>query len=1656
MALNTAAFDTKPAASSPNSGLDTSAFGAPKKAAPAPTNLLQTNKSAPIDFSAIKMPNQSVRANMSTPFTLSGKAYVPPPETPVVAEPKGKLLQGLDTVIGKTAAVAASGITGAFEPNNIAEKTGETLRTMTQQAAQSIARSFLVTGATFADAGKYDDPIQFLTHLKEAAKNSSFQPTGKIQEAIAGTNEPISFDSIGRETLSILGPDFVKNHPNLAFPVGLTMAGFDMAPFGGEEKGLFSAMKNVKEEGEAIALLSKLGVESDLARFYAPHVVEVKDDAAAKRLLEAIVRKQSETKATGLKPGYMAQKPKVVPPVDVLAHLEETSNASSLKKFDYISRKVPEKEITNGLSDMWFSKGDQPQVDKIKLAMQKGEYMPPVILDRHGNVLDGHHRVEAYRQLGVKDVPALVETGKGTGKIIPHIENPNIVLHEKIPGSSVHASAEEIKSLEKTGREAAGHTDNLPEPKPSAAAEEVLKARDTGFQSAHEIIQEMKTQRDILKDVSADMPGKALAKYESKDYPGQLPEILGKTDAEKARDKARGRKVEKVGKNEAEFNKRGDQIIENALGHKAHGWNTIEEAEKALQDYKDTRAQLKEAKSAVSSRVKNYRDRKAVFDEVVRHVNAEGRTRREKVAAVQDFFNITDDEMKKLTKNERDLRLMSDGEFSDFMKRIEGKATELHFRSQALVDLKSTIFEKELVKTDNLRKVMKLPKIENMSVGQIRFFDETLQQFKQGDEFLGVRQLETVAHTDLAGIKTRREALDRLLADVNKHRAAGGKPLVTREELDAIKVKELDRFRYDTALARRNPLYDLMVQEKNKAFLNADMQVLDAKDKINQLFKTARASRKQSLLDRLIPTDNLVFHWLEATDADKLTVAKEMTGEELDAANYIRESYSEMRDYLVQQQVLKRFRSDYITHVRRGFLEAWKEEGTYVKGDINNTKPGTLQRTRQGLLAAFKEVFKKYIQDEAYFNILDQQTDQVLPLEKFFQYSMKRTGELVPSKNVAKAYTQYLTTFEKKKALDAIVPKLDIYVHSLTPTKMTPRGLEFDASLKKFFKEWMNSKKGRATDRALVKPGGNLDWALRSGVALTRLIDLGLSVPVGIASNLGAQAAVYRGIGAVKYALGEARLFTPAGRTILHKYRAFTGEPLRAKVFAAEGTLGDSLMNSVFGLFSFADRKARQAFLLGNLTPEEMKSGTIALDKLARLKTELGRHLPVEGSESIIGKTALGKVGTQYKSWAVPLLSSSLDDIGKAYRAVKTGDAAFLKSPEFKEIMRTAILSATVGTAFYGLANNKTPTKDQTFSEKVATKAAQDALSLVGALDPSFWTSARLLSFLHNLGLAVKQIVMVERDKNGDLTGPKNLEKAVLPAAIKQLIPAQNPKAGGLNVPNIKIKGIKVKNIKIKNIKVGSAYDRTQVNAEATGEGVDTAERKHTLFEHLANALTPMGATKNARWAKNLSKDAIGSFPFTELAKGELADTKFVPADFKTQGVQGAFYNRNFAISDAAREVVPGVVADFMHQVQEGSTHPTIKVSNDLQSKEQMKKANMTPEDVKLYAQGVIGHEMMHRLFDLSPMGLEPTTDNPNAEKFGMQWLNDWDAISKKYPQLADIDNHLQQSGYDTNDNYSTATERFAYLGQAALEDEDLSLIPPELQKYYKNVIKFN
>jgi len=253
-----------------------------------------------------------------------------------------------------------------------------------------------------------------------------------------------------------------------------------------------------------------------------------------------------------------------------------------------------------------------------------------------------------------------------------------------------------------------------------------------------------------------------------------------------------------------------------------------------------------------------------------------------------------------------------------------------------------------------------------------------------------------------------------------------------------------------------------LVERKNRAFVEMNARTVELGDELDELIKKARASRERGVGERFIPTDENIVRWAETVDEDvKRILEKEMTKEELAVAkrwDEIRRSYY---DYLVKRHAdekFSRFEGQYFPHVRRGFLEAWKEDGA---------------------LAAFKGMRDRYRQDAFTMNILNEQTGEILPYEKWIGFAQFRSGNLIPTHNAAKAFEAYITALEKARHLDAMTPEIMAYVHTLSPRNFSQHGVELDTGLKKFVKEYMNANKGRVP-KGFFNPGGGFDVGNRS------------------------------------------------------------------------------------------------------------------------------------------------------------------------------------------------------------------------------------------------------------------------------------------------------------------------------------------------------------------------------------------------------------------------------------------------------------------------------------------------------------------------------------------------------------------------------------------------
>lgn len=1343
-----------------------------------------------------------------------------------------KLIGEKSKEVAKNMASGAEGLVkGEFSPREVAKTAGNVgLKTLTDVAPE-IIRSPLrfATEATATTLGQ-TKPLKFNDIFGEKA--------GPIIAQVYGRDEVRPFGKqveTGRKVVDFLGgtPKEKKYLPYAFIGIGGIMD-FYAKPV----KAVFTEIaKETSEEAIKTALKREIKDLSDevatkwskdLSKITNPEAVESYVSKEVKKLGEQAVATLPKEEAIKSTPPSPLDEPKLDPllqeargktldefyktQTDPLREFNKLGNVKDDIGAGTVKEAIDDiggiDNVTRGLTDINKLETTEKintyseRYKAIEAEVKSGK-ITPIITDEYLRVVDGHHRLEVYKAIGMKEIPVIApkttagvrrQTKSQLTDIWERANKPNELspVQKELIAEETRKNAGlapntigDIPYIPKDGSvvPSVKALDDIPLPKTADEFDALpFKQQDEVFSKLPESLQndimgydkvaELKNQLDDNDYISQIASGKVKLRVPKDIKEEVLYEIGQGNYARIFRNDPKLSPVDEAasiaGLDLDVFLERLGKALDNRRELRTRLTNerrrlVADRRLKAL-EIKDEKAranflknisrditrELTKKRYSALQRVK-FESRAVAKGEKLgaKSVLNKTQSRKQQIEAVQDFFKLTDKELRQV-QGRSDIRLMSDKEFEGYLEGLANKAQLYTEQLEAKEQLMGTIFEKEFKKVDNIRKALKLPTIKNMTIPQMKEFDKLLQEFKQGDEFLGVRQIETVKNTDLAGIKTMREARESLAKKYG----------VDIEELNKVRVSWLDKYLYDTALARRNPFYDMMVDEKNLAMLNANAGILEIRKEISKLINNARKSRPRTLTEKVIPADKKIFEWLESPDARKVELAREMTSAELKAAERIRELYADARGYLVQQGVLKKYRSDYITHIRRGFLEAWKEDS---------------------LISAFKEAFQQYKLDEAYFNILDQKTGEILPLEKFFQFSMSRSGALKPTQNVADAVLAYFGAFEKKKALDSLVPKIDIYAHSLTPRRMTPRGLEYDDSIKRFVKEWLNTKKGRPISTGLIKPGDPVDWALRTGVALTRILDLGLSIPLGVASNLGEQAGNFVGLGSKKYSAGVTRLASRQGSEIVKKYRNFTGETLIERLTDASASTGDKLLSTVFGLYSTASRKANEIFLLGSMTPEEFAKGAISTERLAKLQKGMGRYRVVEGFESIIGKTSIGAVGKQYKSWGVSVLLTTLDNLNKL-RKMKMEGKAVSKTPEFQELLRATVLTSAIGLGLYGYSQELKDKKDRTFLEEIAYKSTRDALTFIGALDPALWLGEpRLVSFLNDLGDAIHQILVIDRTKDGDLRGVNKLKQLATPSLIRQVAsPEEEKESGGL------------------------------------------------------------------------------------------------------------------------------------------------------------------------------------------------------------------------------------------------------------------------------------
>lgn len=710
--------------------------------------------------------------------------------------------------------------------------------------------------------------------------------------------------------------------------------------------------------------------------------------------------------------------------------------------------------------------------------------------------------------------------------------------------------------------------------------------------------------------------------------------------------------------------------------------------------------------------------------------------RAKKIRAIRDFFELTDHDMKKISQ--KNPLLMSQYEFKIYTEQVHQKAVELSENKAQKSILMSLIVSRNYRNVENYRKALKLPEIEKMTTEQIIQFSKALEPFQYEDVFLTERQLETIDQTDFKGIKTFREAKEKIAEKIG----------TTAEELSKIKVSEFDKYRWDASLVEKNPLYKAIVFNITKKMLAGDIRAHEVENEVFRLAKASNKSRDIDLIGKLIPQDKLIMQFLETPEDKRQPIVDKMTPEQLDYANYIQQYLVDALEYLIKTNVLDEGISNYFTHIRRGLLENIKEDG---------------------LVKAVESLFENYKLDEEVFNILSGKTHKNLAYHKFFKFSLHRTGELVPSENITNVFMTYVKTFERMRSFNEIIPELQVWAMAITPQKMTPRGLEFDTSMKDFIFSYINNKKGRTIDW-ISKQGGKIDMVLNAMRTFISYLDLGFNLGVNLTLLAGEQAVTLQHMGTRLAAKGIYRMNTEKGKRIIKKYEAFTSRTIWKELMSPDKFVTQRLHSAVFSIFHEASRLMNQEFLLGNMTDAEYNNEELSIDRLAALKIEMGRYRSISGMQSLVGSTQAGKVFTQYKSWAIPAMRTNIKNIRVFLSNASKLDRDTFTSKEARELGRLVAITTTA-LIVRAITMGDEGDDDDTFLGKTLKKTYQETLSSINSMDSKLWLiTPRVISFLTELANNVSKILSLEDAK----TGAKRIGKQFVPAAVKQFIPKKS------------------------------------------------------------------------------------------------------------------------------------------------------------------------------------------------------------------------------------------------------------------------------------------
>ena len=825
-----------------------------------------------------------------------------------------------------------------------------------------------------------------------------------------------------------------------------------------------------------------------------------------------------------------------------------------------------------------------------------------------------------------------------------------------------------------------------------------LEAQQAKMEGWYGELQEQTAAKETMSEGVAQTPEeiKRLARFRERKPPGAITE-RGKLEVS-----ANFENPQAAMEQLSDYLKRKTDLIETR--------NRLRQIRRELQQAKTDKrlnaANLRDLQRRLNLRIRNLERNDFYIDLGRIRGSKEGikfvMQRRSVISQMAGTIGLTNKKMRELVAG-RHIETMTEGDFNDYLIQLANRAKAVKAEGLAKKDVVAMIISMQFKNADNLRQAMKLPTIGNMTQEQAESFMQALSGFQVGDIFLTRRELETIHRTDWGGIKTQRELTEKL----EQHTG------VPRGGLSTLRPPELKGFLTSwISLSRQHPFWKWLVNKRFEASIVAEREYHAIENEIYKLTNAARRSRnprlsmRERLVQAIVPTDAIIAGYLEAEDKLIYAEREKMTPEELALGNRLIALYHTAYEYLSTEYGMEG-RRNYMTHVRRSFLETIKDEGFKV---------------------AIKEAFDSQRENETAFNILDSKTGQILAFEKFMGYTQQRHDIIVPTMNIARATTAYFRAFTRKKALDAFIPDAMLAVHAhKVLTGQTAKGLDKDPRVETFVKRWLNDAKGRKIDILGIEHGAKPEVGLRMATTLVSLKYLGFNLATGLATIIGDHVAVFRALTVREAARGAARTLLRPFQSwkLTGEFRSFLGRNPLIDLFSPEKNLPSRIKDLAMVFFALGAYQSEKFYLRAKLTEEEFDQMVASDARLTDLARELSKwkrtkfYIP-----SLVGSTTFGKATLQFGSWAAPIFNTTLSDIYGTLKAMKTGSFKKLtESEQARQLLKTGIHIAIA--VFLAHLMVSPDDDDDSLWARTARKAKREIMSLFQALqfitDPRSW-----------------------------------------------------------------------------------------------------------------------------------------------------------------------------------------------------------------------------------------------------------------------------------------------------------------------------------------------